>query len=101
MARYKRSQADAGISLECETERVPADGRYHVLRGEEIVSSHKGLKAGTAAYLALLDELGFSAKPPAPAPQASTEEASSSRLYGDFYVYGKSKRRKTGTRTFG
>lgn len=103
MARYKRSHADSGVSLECETEEAPADGRYHLLRDNQVVSSHRGLKAGTAAYLKLLDELGFSAKPPPPPVAAdSPDEAGSanSRLVGDFYIYGKPRRRKTGTRTF-
>lgn len=104
MARYRRSHAETGISLECETERVPADGRYHICRGGEIASSHRTLKAGTAAYLKLLAEAGVSTKPPAPKTPADTGNAdpsASSRLFGDFYIYGKSKRRKTGTRTYG
>lgn len=102
MARYRRSHADSGVSLECETGEVPTDGRYHILHNNQVVSSHRSLKAGTAAYLKLLDELGFSAKPkpPAVAPESSDEAGVTSRLVGDFYVYGKPRRRKTGTRTF-
>lgn len=104
MARYKRSHADAGVSLECDTERVPADGRYHIVRENQIVSSHRTLKAGTVAYLALVEELGFSTKPAPPAVASESAEGASGispRLMGDFYVYGKSRRRKTGTRTYG
>src|SRR5947209_7226155 len=52
-APYRRSQANTDLSLECETGRVPADGRYHLLRGDQVVSSHRSLKAATAAYLNL------------------------------------------------
>ncbi len=104
MARYKRSHAGSGISLECETVRVAADGRYHLLRDDHIISSHRSLKSGTSAYLAMLGELGVSIKAPAPSAVSSVTEtpaAPSPRLFGDFYVYGKQKRRKTGTRTYG
>lgn len=104
MARYKRSHAEAGVSLECDTEHVPGDGRYHLLQGSQVVSSHKSLKAGTAAYLKLVEDLGFSTKAtPLPAPTDSADGSSgvSPRLIGDYYVYGKSRRRKTGTRTYG
>src|SRR5436305_629395 len=101
MARYRRSQANSDISLECETENVPTDGRFHVLRAGTIVSSHRTLKAATSAYLALLDELGLSAKPTAAPAQPADDAKISSRVVGDYYVYGKSKRRRTGTRTYG
>lgn len=103
MARYRRSHAGSGVSLECETEHVPGDGRFHIVREGRVVSGHKSLKMGTAAYLKLIEELGFSIRPPtamagSPAPG---EVSAPSRLIGDFYVYGKSRRRKTGTRTYG
>jgi hypothetical protein len=93
VARYTRSLKDSGISLECETENVPADGRYHLLHDGKIVSSHRNLKMATAAYQALLEEMGVAPPPPPPPDPA--------RLVGDYYVYGKGKRGKTGTRTFG
>jgi hypothetical protein len=97
MDPYRRSMEGASVSLECDTDNVPKDGRYHLLRDSKVISSYKSLKAATTAYQALLDELGITLKAaPQPAPQEVQQ-----RLVGDFYVYGKSKRRKTGTRTFG
>ena len=83
------------MSLESDTENVPPDGRYHVLQDGKILSSHRTLKAATAAYQALLDHLGLTAQPIPQPPKAGSPMA------GDYYVYGKAKRRKTGTRTFG
>ena len=74
---------------------------HHILRGGEVLSSHKSLKTATAAYLKLLDELGLSAKAVSPTMQAPAGATPASRLVGDYYVYGKSKRRRTGTRTYG
>lgn len=101
MARYKRSHTGAGVSLESETERVPEDGRFHLLRGDEIISSFKTLRSGTTAYLKLVEELGFTTKPLPESELPSASGPTPPPFTGDFYVYGKSKRRKTGTRTFG
>jgi len=95
MPRFKRTREGSGVSLESDTESVPSDGRYHVLQDGNILSSHRTLKAATAAYQAVLDQLGLSSQPVAASPQVGSPPA------GDFYVYGKPKRRKTGTRTFG
>ncbi|MBI3910904.1 MAG: hypothetical protein HY320_08215 [Armatimonadetes bacterium] len=97
MARYKRSLKGSGISLECATENAPDDGCYHVLRDGRIVSSHRTLKAATGAYRALLEESGALLEQPSEPPAAQDPR----RLVGEFYVYGKARRRGTGTRTYG
>jgi hypothetical protein len=95
MARYRRTLEGSGISLESDTESVPSDGRYHILQDGNILSSHRTLKAAAAAYQALLDQLGLRSQPGPQSPRTGSPPA------GDYYVYGKPKRRKTGTRTFG
>src|SRR5687767_8950704 len=96
---FRRSHADASISLEEGTESVPRDGWYYVLKNGEVVGRYKNLKKATEVYVRLLDEEGVSQKPE---ERQLTEEEINSNLVGDFYVYGKSKVKKsTGTRTFG
>lgn len=47
------------VAIKRDTPDVPADGRYHVTHEGEVRSSHRSLKAATAAYRQLLEELGW------------------------------------------
>ncbi len=96
---FKRQHPDSDISLQEGTADVPRDGFFYVLKGGEIVARHKTLKKATAAYNAYLEESGVNRE--AEKPTLAPEEVMT-RVVGDFYVYGKSKVKKsTGTRTYG
>ena len=48
--RYRRGLEGANFSLEANTESVPADGRYYVLRDGEIVLATAEFQEATAEY---------------------------------------------------
>ena len=54
--RYKRGLDGANFTLEANTESVPADGRYYVLREGEVVLATEEFAEATAAYNRLCRE---------------------------------------------
>jgi hypothetical protein len=48
--RYRRALADADFSLEANTESVPADGRYYILKGGEISLATEEFPEAIAEY---------------------------------------------------
>ncbi|MFN3648887.1 MAG: hypothetical protein ACK47B_04825 [Armatimonadota bacterium] len=48
--RYKRRLADADFSLEANTESVPADGRFYVMRNDEVVMASEDFEEATTEY---------------------------------------------------
>jgi hypothetical protein len=51
--RYRRALAGATFSLEANTEAVPGDGRFYVLRDEEIALATEDFQEAQAAYFEL------------------------------------------------
>jgi hypothetical protein len=100
---YKRTHPNAPVSIHQNTDAVPADGMYYVLQDGQVLGKFRTLKKASEAYKAALEAEGISpsAEGPAIPPEQGTSPSSGSRLVGDFYVYGKPRRRKTGTRTYG
>src|SRR5687768_9082999 len=100
---YKRSHPNAPLSIQQNTDAVPADGMFYVLRDREVLGRFRTLKKASEAYKAALEAEGISltVERKVIAPQEGAAPSLDPRLVGDYYVYGKSKRRKTGTRTYG
>jgi hypothetical protein len=48
--RYRRGLEGANFTLECNTESVPADGRFYVLRETEVVLATSEFEEATAEY---------------------------------------------------
>ena len=56
---YRQIHPRAKISIECNTGRVPADGKYYILKGGEVIANFRSLKAATACYQKLVDEMAL------------------------------------------
>jgi hypothetical protein len=54
--RYRRQLKDAGFSLEANTESVPGDGRYYVLRGGETILVSEEFQDALTEYNRLCKE---------------------------------------------
>ena len=70
---YHQSLPDLGIAIERNTPRVPQDGRYYVLKGDEVVARFPNLKRALDRFKALKEELGFQPKPVAEQSNATQE----------------------------
>jgi hypothetical protein len=53
---YRQLNERAGISIEKDTDKVPADGKYYVLRDGKIVGSFRILKQAEYLYKKLVSE---------------------------------------------
>jgi hypothetical protein len=62
--RLKIQAAGSDVSVQCETDEVPHDGRYYLLRGGQVIKSYRSQNQVMKAYKALLDEIGY--QPPNP-----------------------------------
>src|SRR4051812_24109170 len=69
--RYRQGIPAIDLYIERGTERVPPDGRYHVVHGGKVVGSYRGLRGAQACYRNRLAESGYV---PAPSPQLSADE---------------------------
>src|SRR5437879_5872762 len=95
---FRRCHPESQVSLEEGTPAVPRDGCFYVLRAGEVVGRYRTLKKATVAYDKEVHNEGI----PRNSPPPPTKEEVDTRVIGDFYIYGKSKIKKsTGTRTFG
>lgn len=56
---YRQIHPRANISIESNTGKVPADGRYYVIKNGEIVKVFRTLKAANDCYQHLLEELAL------------------------------------------
>ncbi len=56
---YRQFHPRANISIECNTARVPADGKYYVIKDEKAIAGFRSLKAATACYQKLVDEMAL------------------------------------------
>lgn len=60
---YKHYIPDIGLSIEKNTENVPQDGKYYLLRDVQIVSAFRTLKQAEIAFKEMVSELGYKPKP--------------------------------------
>jgi hypothetical protein len=58
-AFFRLAIAEAGLAIEQNTENVPNDGRYHVLRDGAVVGSYPSLKRARDRVQKLKEETGF------------------------------------------
>lgn len=63
---FRLAVPEAGLSIEQNTEHVPHDNKYYVLRDGAVVGGYLALKKAREKLQQLKDELGF--KPAAAAP---------------------------------
>ena len=59
---YRIYAEGTGVSLERNTETVPDDDRYYLVKNGEIIGSFSSKKEGIAHFRRLLKEIGY--KPP-------------------------------------
>jgi|SRR5579883_322686 hypothetical protein len=71
LERYRQGIPAIDLYIERGTERVPADGRYHVTLQGAVVGSFRSLKGAQSCYRRKLHESGYT---PQPQPQMSAEE---------------------------
>lgn len=69
---FRLAVPEAGLAIEQNTEHVPHDNRYYVLRNGTVVVGYPALKKAREKLQQLKDEMGF--KPPEPAAEGSAEE---------------------------
>jgi hypothetical protein len=69
--RYRQGVAALDLFIERWTDRVPADGRYHVVVAGNVVGSFRSLRGAQHCYRRQQDVLGFV---PAPAPSGTAAE---------------------------
>ena len=60
---YKQYIPDLGLSIEKNTENVPRDGKYYLLRGGQIVKAFRTLKKADVAFREMLAEDEYTPKP--------------------------------------
>ncbi len=56
---YRQSVPAAGLSLERATPRVPDDGSYYVILGDDVKGKFRMKRDAVALYQALLKESGY------------------------------------------
>jgi len=56
---YRQFHPRANISIECNTSRVPIDGKYYVIKDGKVIANFRSLKAATACYQKLVDEMAL------------------------------------------
>ena len=67
---YRQAIPDLNLSIEKATDKVPNDGKYHVLRNEEVLGSFRSLKQAQELYRKMVQESGYK-----PAPVVTTKSA--------------------------
>ncbi|MDP2731359.1 MAG: hypothetical protein Q8O55_12920 [Dehalococcoidales bacterium] len=56
---YKQVHPRANLSIERFTERVPADGKYYLIKGDEVIESFRSLKLAQERYRSLVDKMAL------------------------------------------
>ena len=98
---YRQIHPRANVSIECNTGKVPADGKYYVIKDDKIIATFRGLKAATTYYQQLVDEMAL---PPLENKETKT---SSEQISDEYYTrisnnallgtsFGSDKGKKTG-----
>lgn len=76
---YRQIHPRANVSIECNTNRVPDNGKYYVIKDRSIIASFRTLNAAQACYKQLIEEMAL--------PPLQTEKAKTSRqqILDDYY----------------
>jgi hypothetical protein len=56
---YRQMNPRAKVSIERQTENVPKDSKYYVLKDGEVIDSFRNFKASEALYKKLINELNL------------------------------------------
>lgn len=56
---YRQIHPRAKVSIECNTGRVPADGKYYVLKDGKVIAAFRSLKAAEPCYQQLVEEMAL------------------------------------------
>lgn len=56
---YRQSIPDLNLSIERYTDQVPDDGKYHVLRDNEVLGSFRALKQAQELFRKIVQESGY------------------------------------------
>ena len=67
---YRQAIPDLNLSIEKATDKVPNDGKYHVLRNEEVLGSFRSLKQAQELYRKIVQESWYK-----PAPVVTAKSA--------------------------
>lgn len=76
---FRLAVPEVGLSIEQNTENVPQDGKYHVLKQGAIVASYPSLKRARERLQRLKDEAGF-------VPQSAREDEAGDELASKEHV---------------
>jgi hypothetical protein len=71
---YKHYIPDLLLSIERNTENVPKDGKYYLLRDGEIVEGFRTLKKAQMAFKQALDKIGYTPKPSEESAKSAAEQ---------------------------
>ena len=78
---YRQFHPRANISVECNTTRVPADGKYYVIKDEKVVAAFRNLKAAKSYYQKLVDEMAL------PPLVEQNPKSSYEHMMDDYYTH--------------
>ena len=56
---YRQIHPRANISIECNTNRVPTDGKYYIIKDGKVIASFRSLKAAQPCYQQLVEEIAL------------------------------------------
>jgi hypothetical protein len=59
MGLYRQIHPRANISIECNTGRVPTDGKYYVIKDGKVIASFRSLKAAQPCYQQLVEDMAL------------------------------------------
>lgn len=71
---FRLAIPEAGLSIEQNTEHVPHDNKYYVLRDGAVVAGYQALKKAREKLQQLKDEVGFKPAAAAPTPEGTGDE---------------------------
>lgn len=71
---YRRELPQIDLSVERGTDRVPNDGKFHILRDGEVLESFKLEKTAVARFREIAQEIGFSPEGSKAKPTNAFEE---------------------------
>ncbi len=89
------------MSIECNTGRVPNDGKYYVIKDGKVIANFRSLKVATACYQQLVDEMAL------PPLEKREDKVTKEQLVDEYYLrvsnntllgtsFGFDKGKKTG-----
>jgi hypothetical protein len=79
--RYVQRLDALGLSIERNTEAVPADGAWYLLRNGDVIGRYRSRKAAQEAWRQIIDESGWT--PPKTAHRTTEEMLAAERAARD------------------